>query len=538
MKKNISVLLSIFILVLILSSCSNKPTQEELNENSTAKASTSTEPQELVIGFGIDIEGVNPKDCYETKHSMLSIVYDTLVTYDKGKIRPNLAESWTINEDKTEYTFKLKEGVQFSDGSPFNAEAVKKNLMAVIKNPKYWWLAVNAEFKDIEIIDAYQLKLTMKKSSPAVLSNLLPYCPVGIVAPSTITSFDPVTIEGSVGTGPYKLSDYEVNKYYTFVKNDYYWGGEQEWDKVTLKIIPDTDARILALVSGEIDMIMGSTFLSFDAINAMEDNDQYTSKISETIVDTRNIKINTNSAILRDARIRKAIAYAINREEICATIFSGYEDISDAWLIKDLQYCDVGLTPYTYNIEKAKQLLDAAGWLEVAGSQYRQKDGQELKIEFGWIADYQTDKELGHAVKGYLSEIGIRVNDQSAELHTWASNFYEGKYDMVIVDMTPIPYQPFISISALGSEEGDGQFISGLTGKNTLKKSIETISASGNDEEIAKAFEHIITTVHDEASIISIATKKEVVLYNNERIKNVKFANLPDMISPDNIKSK
>lgn len=526
MKRTTIILSFMLVLTLMLGACSTGTTGGTLKS------------KELTIGFGIDIQGVNPKDCYETKHSMLSIVYDTLVNYDNGKITSGLAESWEVNEDKTEYTFKLKEGVKFSDGTYFNAEAVKKNLTAISKNPKWWWLAISQDFKSIEIIDEYKFKLIMTKPSPAVLSNLLPYCPLGMVAPSTITSFDPVTYEGSIGTGPYKLSDYEVNRYYTFVKNEHYWGEEQEWDKVTLKIIPDSEARILALATGEIDIIVGSSFLSIDAINALKGDSKYTAKISDTLVDKRNIKVNSKSNILKDDNIRKAIAYAINREEIVSSIFSGYEDISNSWLIEDLQHCNVSIEPFTFNIEKAKNLLDEAGWIEVDGSNFRQKDGQQLKIKFGWIADYQTDKELGYAVKGYLENIGINVDEESAELATWTSNFYDSKYDLVIIDMTPIPYQPYINIRTLNNQKSYGQFIDGLPMKQQLHNSIETIISSGNDEDIANAFKFILTTVHNEAVIIPIATKKEVVLYNNDKIKDFEFSNLPGMICPDNIKSK
>ncbi|WP_053957258.1 nickel ABC transporter substrate-binding protein [Inediibacterium massiliense] len=536
MKKNITIMLAVMLVfTLMLSGCSSNISQSKEN---SLKTSGTQKSKELVIGYGIDVEGVNPKDCFETKYYMLSIVYDTLVKYDNGEIKPNLAESWEVNEDKTEYTFKLKEGITFSDGTPFNSEAVKKNLMAIKNVSRYWWLPITKDLKSIDIIDDYQFKLTMTKPSSAVLSNLLQYCPLGMVAPSTIKDLDPVTIEGSIGTGPYKLSDYEANKYYTFVQNEHYWGEKQNWDKVTLKIIPDSDARMLALSSGEIDVIAGSFFLPFDTIKSVSDNDKFTSKTSDTLVDTRNIKINTKSNILKNANVRKAIAHALNKKEIVNSIFSGYEEVYDSWLIKDLPYCDVSLKPYLYDIEKAKKLLDEAGWVQVDGSKYRQKDGKELKVEFGWISDFQTDKDLAFAIKGYLENIGIHVNAQSADLATWSNNFCEGKYDIVIDDMTPIPYQPYISINTLGMEKADGQFISGLPMKEELNKNIKIIGSSGNDEEIASAFEYILTTVHDEAVIIPIASKKEVILYNNNKIKDVKFANLPQMIVPDNIKSK
>lgn len=534
MKKIITIMLSLLVLfTMVLSGCSNGG---EESKGASVENSSEKKSKELVIGYGIDIKGVNTHICCETKSYILPILYDTLVKLEDGKIKPNLAESWKINKDKTEYIFNLKKNVKFSDGTVFNSKAVKKSLIAVTKNKRYSWLPISKDLKNIEDIDEYTLKITMKKSTPDLLNNLLQHCPTGIMAPSTIKKMDPVTIEGSIGTGPYKLSDFKPNKYYTFVKNENYWGKKQVWDKVTLKIIPDSESRMLALSSGEIDAIIGSSFLTFDTINSISKNKKCSLKISDSLVDTRNIKVNSKSKVLSDVKVRKAIGYAINREEIVKSIFSGYEDVYNSWLIKDLPYCNTSLKPYSYDVKKANKLLQDAGWVKVNGSKYRQKNGKELKIEFGWITDYQTDRDLALAVKGYLEKVGINVHAYGSDLDTFTKNFLTRKYDLVLDDMTPVPYQPFVSVETL--ENKMGQFVDGLPMYDKLKKDIKIISSSGDDKEIKKAFKDLVTTIHDQAVTLPIATKKEPAVYNKEKISDIEFTDLPQMIIPDNIKSK
>lgn len=190
MKKITRIHLLILSLILFLGSCSSEVSQTTQAGEPPAKSNENKEPKELVIGYGMDLGGVNPKDAISVQTYPLFALYDTLVTYDDGHFRPNLAQEWTVNEDKTEYIFHLKEGIRFSDGTPFNAEALKKNLDAMSINPKVKWVSISANFKSVEILDEYKVKLVLTKPSHFILNDLSSH-KAAIMSPSMITIMDP-----------------------------------------------------------------------------------------------------------------------------------------------------------------------------------------------------------------------------------------------------------------------------------------------------------------------------------------------------------
>lgn len=195
--------------------------------------------------------------------------YNTLVSYDdNGKIQGELAETWEISDDGKTYTFHLRDGVKFSDGTPLTSEAVKMTLEAVVthlgpQNGAFGKLTTL--FDKLETPDEKTFVMTLKTPYYAALDNLTMALPLGIVNPAAFEGGVEKAYENCVsatmGTGPYMFDRVEGDTY-TFIRNPYYWGEAPEVDEFKVKVIPDNAAKILALRNGEIDAILGSSRLS------------------------------------------------------------------------------------------------------------------------------------------------------------------------------------------------------------------------------------------------------------------------------------
>lgn len=271
-------------------------------------------------------------------------IYETLVEYEDGEIKPLLAESWNI--DGKEITLNLRKGVEFSDGEAFNAEVVKLNLESLYKYQydSVSWYQVIGLLDHVEAVDEYTAKIVLKQPYYAALYDLASRFALGMMSPASFkVDGDPyVNVFTTAGTGPYTITDYKQGSHYVFERSEAYWGDSPDVDKLTVNIVPDLDSRLTALRSGEVDFLLGVSNLSYDAFNELQSADGMNCKVSEIRSKSDYILFNSANSTLQDAQVRQAItrsnrcygtvydkpiyrsaAHALgvvqqNREELCA----------------------------------------------------------------------------------------------------------------------------------------------------------------------------------------------------------------------------
>lgn len=534
MKKKILICCLTFVLILLMG-CNKQNTNGEVvnNLNDVEKNKEIIKSDTLTIGYGIDIEGLNTYNAIETKHNALSILYDNLFTYDNGEIKPNLAQSYKVSEDGTKYVLKLREDVKFSDGEVFNAKAVKDNFDILRKNQMFSWFGVLSNLKEVNVLSNYEVELVYNNPYKPALQELCMYQPLSMVSPKTITEKG---IEGMAGTGPYVLESYTKDKEYIFVRNKNYWKDKPHYDKVILKIITCPDAMILALKTGEVDMVLGSDFITLDAFNQMKKDESFCCKVSDTVLKTRSISLNTNSTILEDKNVRLAIQHALNKEEFVNSLLYGLEDKAESLLNKDLPFCDVDVKGYDYNLEKAKKLLDEAGWKLSGDKIIREKDGVQLKLRLIFPTDFIMNTDIAQAIKGYMREIGVDVVLAGNEMMTWYAECIDGSFDMCLENTYGLPYDPYTLLGIMV----DGSSFSICQGKiserNDIVNNITTILTSNSDEEIKTAFEYVLKTINDEAVYVPLSYQKDYVIFNKSKLNDYIFGGLTEMIQINNIK--
>ncbi|MEG6511745.1 nickel ABC transporter substrate-binding protein [Desulforamulus ruminis] len=503
------------------------------NREKNQQNSGSGEVEELVtcesVDLGsMDIIGSNGQGFYYH----FPAVYETLVTYQQGKIVPCLAEDWEVNEN--EYIFHLRKGVKFSDDSLFNAEVVKLNLEMIKKHggDDTAWFGAIAKLEAVEVVDEYTVKLIYEKPYYAALQDLTSIYLTGMMSPKMYANGNVPYHKTTqpIGTGPYLLAEANPDKYYTFVRNENYWGEKPKARKYTVKIIPDLDARMLALRSGEVDFILGSNKISNNAYMQFASDENYGTKLSEERIKTRNILLNTSRGPLADVRVRKAMEHGTNKQEMVDTILYGLEEKADYLLNPRLPYCDVKVTPYEFDKKKAEELLDAAGWKKIEGKDIREKNGRPLTLQMIYRTDLASDEDIVQAFKGQMRDIGIDIKATGYEMMTWYSKGLSGEFDLTVNDTYGVPYDPHTYISPMTNYGADYPAQQGLTMKKELDQKIGRLFETVNEEELQDVFTYVLTTLHEEATNIPLSYSKEMVIYNKSKIKDVEFFGLSNLI--------
>lgn len=489
--------------------------------------------EKIVYANYRDIRDLNPH-LYNGEMFAQNLLYESLVKVeDDGSISPWLAESYEVSEDGKTYVFKLREDVYFTDGAKFNAEAAKLNFDAILDNyERHSWIESVSLMKEVEnygkesveVTGEYELTIHLSKSYYPFLLELGVIRPLRFISPNCF--IDGTTKNGVtdyIGTGSYYLSEHVTDEYAIFKVNEKYWGDVPDIEEIIVKVIPDSQSRVMALESGEIDLIYGATMIDSETYDKFSNLSEFETKISEPI-SSRVMMINTQDEILGDVRLRKALQYATDRETISKSIFLGIEDPAYTLFSSEVPYADIGLTPYEYNLEKAKELLNEAGWVEVNGQSYRQKDGQELAFTLHYSSDNVTDKTIAEFYKGELAKIGINLEIIGEEAQAHSDRAKSGNFDIIFNESWGKPYDPqsFLAGMRETSVHGDYEAQKGLKEKEQIDEAILNALEATTEEERQEYYTYVLETLHEEAVYIPLTYETNRAIYSN-KIKNVTF---------------
>ncbi|MEW1718211.1 ABC transporter substrate-binding protein [Streptomyces sp. NPDC093109] len=351
----------------------------------------------------------------DTIYSLRQIV-DSLTDQDPktGKITPWLAKSWDISADATTFTFHLRPGVTFSDGTELTAQVVKDNFDAV---PKLGALAPLAQgylsgVESTTAVDPLTVRVTFRQPNAQFLQATSTHS-LGIESAASVRRTpERKCAEGVVGSGPFVLKDYVQNQSITLDRRTgYAWGsplwrkkGEAYLDKLVFKVVPEAGVRVGSLQSGQVDAIGGvgraneATLKSGPVRLARRAN-------PGTVF---NLGLNNSRPALKDVRVRQAILYAIDREEIADTVFpTGTRPATSVLAHTTPDYRDLG-SGLAFDAAKATSLLDAAGW-KAGGDGIRTKNGARLSLTVKWFANSATNQPALELIQQQLKAVGIEV---------------------------------------------------------------------------------------------------------------------------------
>ena len=461
--------------------------------------------------------------------------YETLVRYDNGEIIPGLAEKWEVSSDALTYTFTLKQGIKFSDGEELNAEVVKlnfDNMPAILGDSNGVFGLTSTLLDEVTVVDEYTVAVKLTTPYYGALQDFTLPLPMGIMSPNAFNedgSLSESVKTQTMGSGPYMYNGQKENDVYTFVRNPYYDRGEPDVDIFHVKVIPDNDAKLLALRNGEVDMLLSANNMSYDAYQELSQDTSFGTLTSDAVIQTRILGINPVSQPFEDVEIRQAVNYAINKESICQNIFSGVEVPAESVMDPALPYCDIDTGSYYYSPEQAVKLLEDAGWLDVDGDGVREKDGVKLSTSISCSSDLAMLEDVTAAVAEDLKAVGFEVTTSSKETMTYYQDVNRGEYGIGIGITFNIPMDPFQFVANLRREPmRDNMVAQGLQSLPDSDALINSLYSMTEDAEIQEVYNSILQTLHDDAVIIPLSRVKGIVAFQNEEIAGYTFASEPD----------
>jgi peptide/nickel transport system substrate-binding protein len=346
-------------------------------------------------------------------HSAVGLVEEGLAYIDEhGALKPLLAEAWNVSGDGRTWTFRLKRGVQFHDGTPFNAEAVKFTFDRILadKDPITDKKALNAfvftGVTEIRATDDYTLQMTTKDKFAPLVRNVAYGGGVGIESPAAVKKMGTGYGLHPVGTGPYRLTQLTKGERIVLQRNSGYWGGGTGVDTITFRIIPDASARTLGLMSGDYDVIGDVPPEQVPQLRRARGTGVIAQPVNRMIWLIPDVR---DASPLSKPPVRRAVNLAINRETMVKDALFGFAKPAYT-ILSPLTpgYASVG--QYPYNPSDAKRMLAQAGY----------PNGFAIKLVY---APYVPQSQaVSEAVQGYLQEIGVRVELTHLEQATYWSS--------------------------------------------------------------------------------------------------------------------
>lgn len=374
-------------------------------------------PDELVVLQSVDFTSFDPNTVSAQPTTNISQnVIEALV--ERDGVTPMLAESWS-NVDDVTWQFKLPEGVTFSNGEAFNAEAVKFSIERILREENENSSAkslIGGIVASVDVVDENTVNIVTQRPFASLLDVLTD---VYMLPPQAADTPD-FSAKG-IGTGPYMVESWTVGESLVLVANPGYRGDQPFFKKVTYKPVSDPTVRSTELRTGTADIIVQVPIEELGRLN-----EAGISVIRILSTQSMRIHLKADAPPFDDVRVRQAMNYAIDRATILETLLEGAGQLMNGPSAPSVFGYDPSIEVYPYDPDKARELLAEAGYA----------DGVDVTIQFT-DGRYLRDRAIGEAITAQLAEVGIRVTAQFSEFSQWLKLFnVEGNGFMVISQET------------------------------------------------------------------------------------------------------
>lgn len=425
-RKGMTILSLLVALGLFLSACS-APAAPEASAPETSPAepaggeqpapevpAAASEPVTLHVGTTYIWDTANPAYGWYG-YGLRYMLFDTLVE-EQGisDFKPGLAESWSVSEDGLVYTFKIREGVTFHDGTPLDANAVAWSLNWTLENDIETFAFYIYAFEEIVALDATTLQVTLSYPVGNIEYLLmyvwiLPESVWGEKTADEIGEFE--DIAAATGSGPFVLKEWVEGEYLILESNPNYWRGKPKIDQIIYHEYATEDAVVQALIAGEID-VTEADIIPATAVQTLEGNDVIEVPIlPSTIIDEliiNSFEDGTQPASLNDPTVRLAMAYAIDQQQIINVAYLGFAEPATVIIptsMGDWHNSDVAAIPF--DLTAGNKLLDDAGFVDSNSDGIREySDGTPLEYRLYGV-DEASNARILEIISDGLSQIGI-----------------------------------------------------------------------------------------------------------------------------------
>ncbi len=457
----------------------------------------------------------------------LSYIFDTLMWKDESGLIPYLAEDYSVSEDGLTYTFQLRKGVSFTDGTPFTAEDVKFTFDYMKEHP-YKWVSVSM-VEEASVVDEHTVEIKLNKTYNPFLSDVAGSLPIlpkhiweNVTEPETFT--EP---EAAISTGPFILENYDAAAgTYTFKANEDYFYGDVQIDKLVIANVSGGDSKE-ALLSGE---IAAAPNISYKAAMSLKDSPEYTVLEGPGLSVTR-LYFNFDEEAMAVKEIRQAMYHAVNLDEIVEKAYGGAGYPGSAGHVQPgTPWYNPDVRQYAYDVETAKKMLSEAGAADSNGDGILEYNGEEMSYTLTFT---ENDEKLAELLVSYMKAVGIELVPQSADDATVKAAISEGNFELAFntngsFGGDPVFLSRFATVGADGAPSVTGQ--GGKTWESEEYNRIYNESAVEQDD--AKRHEQVNELqeiIAEELPCLTLYYKKAVAAYNNTIFDG--FYYTPDGIS-------
>jgi peptide/nickel transport system substrate-binding protein len=394
------------------------------SSNSGGSPASAANPRDggtLVVGQYQEVTQFDPNRQYSWETWRIDRnIYETLVDEDLSaptgvpKIVPKLATSWTVSDDARTYTFELRKGVEFTDGTPFDAAAVEFNVRRFTDPSFEYYDKVSAATMSLVYADLESFKVTgpleVQYTFKHPFLDFLRQIPnsgnaaSGIFSPAALKKYGQDGLaDHPVGTGPFTFEERVRGDHTTLVRNKDYWGKRPHLDKAIFKPIGDDQSRVAALQSGEVDLI---SRVPPDAVKTLEKGG-FEVPENDAVPQIIYYNYNFDNPYLQDKRVRQAIIKAVDRDQLAQKIYKGYASAATSILNQGNEAHDPAAVDYAYDPDGAKKLVEEAGY----------KPGE---IKFTILSD-TTGQPTAEYIQQSLKKVGIEASVESFEWITFGT---------------------------------------------------------------------------------------------------------------------
>ena len=456
--------------------------------------SFAADKSDIVVAVDADVDTLHPTDFSTTVElGVLNQIYDTLLYYSPDGTKdpePRIAESYEISDDGLDYTFHLRDDVTFHDGTPVTADDVVFSI-ELYKASEYQGSQISM-LSSVEATDEHTVVCHLDAPYSPFLQGI---CSPMIASKAYYESSEDDFVNNPIGTGPYKFVSRAKGSNIKLEANEDYYRGAPEIKEVTFEVIPDSSTKAIALQTGEVNFaeIDSATKPQLEANPAITIAEVPTSAFSY-------IAMNTEKEPFNDVKVRQAINYAIDRDNLVAVCYDGEAEVNSNICAKERFGYSDDQFQYTYDPEKAKELLAEAGI--------------ETPYDLGEILVAEKYSNLATVIQNDLKAVGLDVTISVKEFNSYISDLQNGSYGITALNMTL---------------EGDTQtlemaFTSDYIGiannarysDEEMDKLFEQARTETDNDKRAEIFNVIFTKAQDEAIYAVMCNPMTLYAYNSD----------------------
>ncbi|NIK76984.1 peptide/nickel transport system substrate-binding protein [Paenibacillus castaneae] len=402
---------------------------------------------------------------------LMGMMFESLVKSDfNGQPIPGLATSWKFDKPSLTYTFNLRKGVKWHDGKPFTSKDVKATFDMYIDPDSVNTYKTDYEsIQSVTIVDDYTVKFKLKENNvffltggPASAGAILPahHFPNGV---KDYNAKNSKFGRNPIGTGPFKFKEWKTAERVVLVANKDWWDGRPYLDEIVTRILPDANVEALNLIKGDVDFV--------EKLNPRTLSEVAKNKNLKTITYDEGrfdyVGWNNKNPIFADKKVRQAMNYALDRQAIVSKIYLGKAYLGTGPMHPTLPQENKNVKPYPYDLKKAAELLDEAGWKKGSDG-IRTKDGKKLELEVTYNNGNTNRQKIAQVFAADLKKLGIKANVRGYEWSLYLDKYLKGELDMFVLawggyDGATLEHKGFFHSSAIPDLE------KGTAGNNRMR---------------------------------------------------------------------